>query len=132
RTQLVVARLRALSPGLWPAVIGLGAASVLVCMALIDKPQQQVQAEQVWGNAQAASVGVALRQMNANTQAAALNAGLVVALQANDPAVLEAAVSPLHFWDGVLGARVNPPGMTDVDAQGAVPISFSTLDMLSQ
>ena len=131
-TQLLAARLRALSPGLWPAVIGLVAASVLVCMALIDKPQHQLQAEQVWGNAQAAAVGVTLRQMNADTQAAAMNTGLVVALQANDPVVLEAAVSPLRFWGGVLGARVNPLGMTDVDAQGAMPISFSTLDMLSQ
>jgi phosphomannomutase/phosphoglucomutase len=131
-SQLPAASLQALSPGLLPAIIGLVAASVLVCMALIGKPPQQGRLDQVWGGAQAASVGVALKQINADTLAAALNAGLVQVLQGNNPAAIEAAQAPLRFWDGVLGSRINPPGITELDPQGAVPISFSTLDMLNQ
>src|ERR1700712_4974008 len=120
------------SPGLLPSLIGLIAAAVLVWLGLLAQPQQKDQLIQAWGSAQAGAVGKALRQINADTQAAAMDASLTQALQSNNSALVETAQNQLHYRDGVLGARLNPIGFNSVDTQGALPVSFATLDMLAK
>lgn len=130
--QTAPAGLHALLPGLIPALIGLAAAVVLVIVGLSGNPQQYQQQVQAWGNSQAAAVTLALRQIDADTRAAAGNPALVQLLQGNDPQALKAAQEQFRYWDGVLGARISPKGLADTDSQGPVPVSFSTLDMLNK
>ncbi len=120
------------SPGLIPALIGLIAAMVLVWLAIQSQPQQQEQLVQAWGSAQAGAVNKALRQINADTQAAAMDVGLSQALLSNDPSLIENAQNQLRYRDGVVGARLNPVGFNNVDTQTTLPISFATLDMLAK
>lgn len=124
--------LAALVPGAIAALIGLIIASMLVYLALASNPQSRERLEQAWGGNQAASVGLALRQINAETQAAARDGALVQALQSGNPSIIDEVQNRLRMHDGVLGARLNPLGLSDIDAQGAVPVSFSTLDMLNK
>jgi phosphomannomutase / phosphoglucomutase len=130
--QPSVARQRTLSPGLVSAIVGLIGAGVLLWLALSSHGQQQPHLTQAWGSGQASALSTALKQLNAETQAAALDTGLVQALQSNDPASITRAENQLRFRDGVLGARINHIGLTEVDTQAAVPISFATLDMLNK
>lgn len=126
------ANLSLASPGLIPSLIGLLAAMVLVWLAIQSQPQQQEQLVQAWGSAQAGAVSKALRQINADTQAAAMDAALSQALLSNNPSLIEGAQSQLRYRDGVVGARLNPVGFNAVDTQEALPISFATLDMLAK
>lgn len=126
------AGLKGLAPGLVPATIGLIIAAALVWVALISSPQQQDQLVQAWGGSQAAAIGLALRQINADTQSAASGATLVQTLQSNDAYALLAAQDRFTRWDGLAGARLYPKGLADVDTQGALPVSFATLDMLNK
>ncbi|KIY15972.1 phosphomannomutase/phosphoglucomutase [Pseudomonas amygdali] len=126
------ASLKGLAPGLVPATIGLIIAAALVWVALISSPQQQDQLVQAWGGSQAAAIGLALRQINADTQSAASGATLVQTLQSNDASALLAAQDRFTRWDGLAGARLYPKGLADVDTQGALPVSFATLDMLNK
>ncbi|MGN2432652.1 phosphomannomutase/phosphoglucomutase [Pseudomonas syringae] len=130
--SLPAANLGALAPGFVPAAIGLVIAAAIVWIALMTGPQQQNQLAQAWGGSQAAAVNVTLRQINANTQAAASGPVLVQALQDNNAAALVAAQAGLTQWSGVAGARLFPKGLADVDQQGALPVSFATLDMLNK
>ncbi|SEJ68667.1 phosphomannomutase / phosphoglucomutase [Pseudomonas sp. NFR16] len=120
------------SPGLVPSLIGLLASAVLVWLAIQSQPQQHDQLLQAWGSTQAGAVNRALRQINAETQAAATDGTLAQALQNSDPTTVESAQNRLRFRDGVVGARLNPPGFNNVDNQGAIPVSFATLDMLAK
>lgn len=131
-TQPPAANLAALVPGLVPALIGLIIASVLVFLALTSNPQGRGHLEQAWGGSQAAAVGLALRQINAETQAAARDGALIEALQSGNSSLIETAQSRLWFRDGVLGARLDPSGLADTDTKGALPVSFATLDMLNK
>lgn len=126
------ANLSLASPGLIPALIGLLAAMVLVWLAIQSQPQQQEQLVQAWGSAQAGAVNKALRQINADTQAAAMDAALSQALLSNNPTFIEGAQNQLRYRDGVVGARLNPVGFNGVDTQSALPVSFATLDMLTK
>ena len=120
------------SPGLIPSLIGLLGAMVLVWLAIQSQPQQQEQLVQAWGSAQAGAVNKALRQINADTQAAAMDAALSQALLSNNPSAVESAQNQLRYRDSVVGARLNPVGFNRVDTQGVLPISFATLDMLAK
>lgn len=120
------------SPGLIPSLIGLIAAGILVWLGLLSQPQEKDLLAQAWGTAQAGAAGKALRQINAETQAAAMDATLSQALQSNNPQQIEAAQHPLGYRDGVIGARLSPLGFNNVDNQGPLPISFATLDMLTK
>ncbi|MCI8208651.1 phosphomannomutase [Pseudomonas sp. S25] len=131
-TQPAAASLTALSPGLFPALAALIIASALVYLALTSNPQGREHLEQAWGSSQASSVAQALKQIDAETQAAAHDPALVQALQSGNPSLIEEAQNRLRFRDGVLGARLNPLGMSDIDTKGALPVSFSTLDMLNK
>ncbi len=126
------AHLSLASPGLIPALIGLVAAMVLVWLAIQSQPQQQEQLVQAWGRAQAGAVNKALRQINADTQAAAMDAALSQALLSNNPTFIEGAQNQLRYRDGVVGARLNPAGFNGVDTESALPVSFATLDMLTK
>ncbi|KKI25066.1 phosphomannomutase/phosphoglucomutase [Pseudomonas syringae group genomosp. 3] len=126
------ASLNALAPGLVPAAVGLIIAAVLVWVALMTGPQQQDQLVQAWGGSQASAVSLALRQINADTQAAASSAALVQALQSNDASARVAAQERVTRWGGLSGARLYPKGLADVDTQGVLPVSFATLDMLNK
>jgi phosphomannomutase/phosphoglucomutase len=120
------------TPGLFPSLIGLFAAAVLVWLGLLSQPQEQDQLAQAWGTAQAGAIGKALRQISAGTQAAAMDPTLAQAVQSNDPTRIEAAQNQLAYRDGVIGARLSPPGFNNVDNQGSLPVSFATLDMLAK
>lgn len=124
--------LRALLPGLIPTAAGLCAGVVLVAIGMLATPQQQDLQVQAWGSGQAMAVNLALRQIAADTQAAASDPSLLQALQGNDPQALRAAQERLRYWDGLVGARIDPKGLADVDSQGSLPISYSTLDMLNK
>ncbi|WP_329608434.1 phosphomannomutase/phosphoglucomutase [Pseudomonas syringae] len=126
------ASLNALAPGLVPAAVGLIIAVVLVWVALMTGPRQQDQLVQAWGGSQASAVSLALRQINADTQAAASSAALVQALQSNDASARVAAQERVTRWGGLSGARLYPKGLADVDTQGVLPVSFATLDMLNK
>ncbi|WPX27838.1 MULTISPECIES: phosphomannomutase/phosphoglucomutase [unclassified Pseudomonas] len=130
--QPLGARQRVFSPGLISVVIGLVAASALLWWALANHSQQQPQLGEAWGSSQAAAVGMALKQLNAETQAAALDGALIQALQSNDAGAISNAQTQLGFRSGVIGARLNHIGLTEVNAQGPVPVSFATLDMLNK
>nr|WP_319941624.1 phosphomannomutase/phosphoglucomutase [Pseudomonas californiensis] len=127
-----VASLKAISPGLVPAALGLLAAAAVVWFSLSNGPHQQDRLIQAWGNSQASAVNLALKQISADTQAAASNPLLVQALQGNDPSALGAAQGRLTRWDSLAGARLNPVGIASVDPQGSLPITFATLDMLNK
>ena len=128
--QPPAAGLHAFFPGAFAVLIGLIASSMLVYLALSGNAQGP-SAEQALARSQAASVGLALKQINAETRAAAQDAGLVQALKSADPAVIAQAQGQLHGRDGLLGARLSPLGI-DIDTQGSLPVSFTTLDMLNK
>lgn len=131
-TQPPAPGLAVLVPGIFPALIALIIASALVYLALTSNPQGRQHLEQAWGGSQASAMGRALKQIVAETQAAARDPALLQALQSGNPALIDEAQNRLRFRDGVLGARLNPPGMSEVGSQGALPVSFSTLDMLNK
>ncbi|RMR01018.1 Phosphomannomutase Phosphoglucomutase [Pseudomonas savastanoi pv. glycinea] len=131
-TQPPAPGLALLVPGIFPALIALIIASALVYLALTSNPQGRQHLEQAWGGSQASAMGRALKQIVADTQAAARDPALLQALQSGNPALIDEAQNRLRFRDGVLGARLNPPGMSEVGNQGALPVSFSTLDMLNK
>ncbi|MEG5265071.1 phosphomannomutase/phosphoglucomutase [Pseudomonas sp. JDS28PS106] len=125
----LVAKLKTLSPGLIPALIGLLIAAVLIGFASLSDPQQETRLVQAWGGNQASAVNLALKQLNADTRAAASSERLLSTLQLSDPGATRDA---LGNRDGLLGARLNPAGMADVDPQGPLPVSYATLDMLNK
>ncbi|MFJ4144945.1 phosphomannomutase/phosphoglucomutase [Pseudomonas sp. NPDC089734] len=129
---LPAASLQGLAPGLIPAIASLVAATVLVWLSLLSDPQQQGQITQAWGNSQASAVNLALKQISAETQAAAANGALIQALQDKDPAALAVQQNQLKYRDGLLGARIDPKGLNNVDPQAELPISYATLDMLNK
>lgn len=131
-TQPPAPSLSALFPGVFPALIGLIIAGALVYLALTSNPQGREHLEQAWGGSQASAVGQALKQIGVETQAAARDPALLQALQSGDPSLIDEAQNRLRFRDGVLGARLNPLGMSDIGNRGALPVSFSTLDMLNK
>ncbi len=129
---LPAASIKALSPGLVPAAIGLAAAMAVAWLGVANNPQDQGRLAQALGSSQAQAVNLALGQISADTQAAATSAALVQALQNSDATALAAAQDHLTRWDGLAGARLNPKGMTDVDPTGSLPVTFATLDMLNK
>ncbi|BAP42289.1 phosphomannomutase [Pseudomonas sp. StFLB209] len=124
--------LHALLPGLIPAFAGLAAALVLITVGLASSPQQHDQQIQAWGNSQALAINLALRQIGADTQAAANNPALLQALQSHDEQARSAVQERLRYWDGLIGARIDAKGLADIDTQSSLPVSYSTLDLLNK
>ena len=57
---------------------------------------------------------------------------LTAALASQDPSLIAQAVGAVPLIDGLQGVRLNLPGQTKVDQQGAAPINFAVLDMISR
>ncbi len=122
----------ALLPGL-PAVIGgVLLAGALLWFGLFSSMQQQQQQQlaQAWGGAQAATLQQAVRQLAADTSAAARNPELLQALQSHDSQQVRAAERNLRYWDGVIDAHLNARGEAVQDMGRDAPMNFAALDML--
>jgi len=130
--QAPTGRQQILSPGLVSVIVGVIAASVLLWLALFSHSQMQPRLGEAWGTSQAGALGLALKQLDAATQAAALDGTLIQALQSTDPTAVSRAQTQLGFRNGVIGVRLSHIGLTEVDNQGPVPVSFATLDMLNK
>jgi phosphomannomutase/phosphoglucomutase len=130
--QALNGRQRILSPGLVSVLLGLIAASVLLWLTLFSHSQTQPRLGEAWGASQASALGLALKQLDAATQAAALDGTLIQALQSNDASAISRAQTQLGYHNGVIGARLSHIGLTEVDNQGPVPVSFAALDMLNK
>ncbi len=123
---------KALLPGL-PAVIGgVLLAGALLWLGLFSSMQQQQQQQlaQAWGGAQAATLQQAVRQLAADTSAAARNPELLQALQSHDSQQVRAAERNLRYWDGVIDAHLNARGEAVQDMGRDAPMNFAALDML--
>jgi len=129
---LPAASMQSLSPGLLPAAAGLVIAVAVAWLGVSNSPQEQDRLTRAWGTSQAQAVNLALRQISADTQAAASAPQLVQALQGNDAAALIAAQDRLTRWDGLAGVRLSPKGLADVDPTGPLPVTYATLDMLNK
>ena len=124
--------LKALLPGSIAAVIGLLAAAAMLWFALFytAQTQQQNELRSAWGGSQAAALQQAVKQLSADTLAAARNPQLLAAVQSQDPAQIRAAESNLAYWDGVVDAQLNARGQAVQDSNRAAPMNFAALDML--
>ncbi len=122
----------ALLPGLLAVIGGLILAAGLLWFGLFNNVQQQQQQQlaQAWGGAQAATLQQALRQLAADTSAAARNPELLHALQSRDSQQVRAAERNLRHWDGVIDAHLNARGEAVQDMGREAPMNFAALDML--
>ncbi|SDH20175.1 phosphomannomutase / phosphoglucomutase [Pseudomonas flavescens] len=121
-----------LLPGALAATLGLVLASALLWVTAVS-PAQQVQQQQLsraWGESQAASVQQALRQLSADTIAAARNPVLSQALQSGDQGQLRNAENGLRYWSAVVDAQLNLTGQAIPDNTRTAPMNFAALDML--
>ena len=112
------------SADLLPGVIA-AALGVALWFAAVSPAQQlqQQQLSQAWGSSQAASLQQALKQLSADTLAAARNPTLVQALQSGDDAQLRNAENGLRYWNGVVDAQLNLPGQAVPDSSRAAPVN---------
>jgi len=120
-----------LLPGLLAALIGTGAGGALLWFAE-DSSKQARQSElvQAIGSSQAAAVQQALKQLQADSLAAARNPALLQALQSGDSLQISEAERRLGYWDGVIDAHLNRRGEAVQNATRAAPMNFAGLDML--
>ena len=126
------ADLKALLPGSIAAVAGLLAAAVMLWYALFYTAQTQQQSElsRAWGDSQSAALQQAVKQLSAQTLAAASNPQLVFALQSLNNDEVRAAERNLGYWHGVVDAQLNARGQAVQDSNRAAPMNFAALDML--
>lgn len=119
-------------PGLLAAGAGLALAAGLLWFAVFDgiHQQQQAQLSQAWGGGQAAALRQALKQLAADTQAAAHNPQLLEALQSQAIEPVRLAERNLSYWHGVVDAHLNAPGQAVQDMSRRAPMNFAALDML--
>jgi phosphomannomutase/phosphoglucomutase len=131
KKQRAVADLKALLPGAIAASVGLLAAAVMLWYALFYTAQTQQQAElsRAWGDSQAAALQQAVKQLSADTAAAARNPQLIFALQSGKDEI-SAAERSLGYWEGVVDAQLNARGQAVQDGNRAAPMNFAALDML--
>jgi phosphomannomutase/phosphoglucomutase len=124
--------LKTLLPGLGMALVGLVAAAAVLWFALLTSAQTQTQNElsHAWGGSQAAAMQQALRQLSADTEAAARNPQLLQALQSQNADAVAAAERDLGYWDGVVDAYINLPGQATQNTTRAAPMNFAALDLL--
>ncbi len=131
KKQRHLADLKALLPGAIAAVLGLLAAALMLWYALFYTAQTQQQAElsRAWGDSQAAALQQAVKQLSADTAAAARNPQLIFALQSGQDDI-RAAERNLGYWEGVVDAQLNARGQAVQDSNRAAPMNFAALDML--
>ena len=121
-----------LLPGLLAAASGLLLAAGLLWFGPLSSAQQQYrqQLSQAWGGSQAAALQQALKQLAADTRAAARNPQLLQALHSQDSDQLRAAERSLGYWDGVVDVHLNARGQALQDMSRAAPMNFAALDLL--
>ena len=121
-----------LLPGVIAAALGVALAGAILWFTAVSPAQelQQQQLSQAWGSSQAASLQQALKQLSADTLAAARNPALSQALQSGDDAQLRNAENGLRYWNGVVDAQLNLPGQAVPDSSRAAPMNFAALDLL--
>jgi len=124
--------LKKLLPGLGFAFAGLLAAAAVLWFALLTSAQTKTQDElaHAWGGSQASALQQALRQLSADTKAAARNPQLLLALQSQSPDMVTAAERDLGYWDGVVDAYINLPGQAAQNNTRAAPMNFAAMDLL--
>ena len=124
--------LNGLIPGAIASVLGLLGAAAMLWFALFYTAQTQQQSElrEAWGGSQAAALQQAIKQLSADTLAAARNPQLLSAVQSQDPALIRSAERNLAYWDGVVDAQLNARGQAVQDSNRAAPMNFAALDML--
>lgn len=120
-----------LLPGLLAALIGVGAGGALLWFADNSGSQaRQAELTQALGSNQAAAVQQALKQLQADSLAAARNPQLLQALQSGDSLQISEAERSLSYWDGVIDAHLNRRGEAVQNTSRAAPMNFAGLDML--
>ena len=124
--------LNGLIPGAIASVLGLlgGAAMLWFALFYTAQTQQQSELREAWGGSQAAALQQAIKQLSADTLAAARNPQLLSAVQSQDPALIRSAERNLAYWDGVVDAQLNARGQAVQDSNRAAPMNFAALDML--
>ena len=123
--------LGALLPGLLAALIGGVAGAALLWFADNSSSQaRQAELVQAIGNSQAAAVQQALKQLQADSLAAARNPELLQALQSGDNLRVSEVERRLGYWDGVIDAHLNRRGEAVQNTSRAAPMNFAGLDML--
>lgn len=120
-----------LLPGLLAALIGVGAGGALLWFVQ-DAGEQARQDElaQAIGSSQAAALQQALKQLQADSLAAARNPELLQALQSGDNLQVSEVERRLGYWDGVIDAHLNRRGEAVQNTTRAAPMNFAGLDML--
>ncbi len=120
-----------LLPGLLAAALGIGAGGALLWFAQSsDSQARQAELAQAIGSSQAAAVQQALKQLQADSLAAARNPELLQALQSGDSQQKRDAERRLGYWDGVVDAHLNRRAEAVQDGSRAAPMNFAGLDML--
>ena len=121
-----------LLPGALAATLGVVLAGALLWVMAVSPAQQlqQQQLTQAWGASQAAALQQALKQLSADTIAAARNPELSQALQSGDETQLRSAEAGLRYWSGVVDAQLNLTGQAVPDSSRTAPMNFAALDML--
>ncbi len=124
--------LNGLIPGAIAALLGLAGAAAMLWFALFYTAQteQQNALREAWGGSQAAALQQAVKQLSADTLAAASNPQLLSAVQSQDPALISSAQRTLTYWDGVIDAQLNARGQAVQDSNRTAPMNFAALDML--
>jgi phosphomannomutase/phosphoglucomutase len=123
--------LGSLLPGLLAALIGTGAGGALLWFAEKSSEQaRQSELVQAIGSSQAAAVQQALKQLQADSLAAARNPELLQALQSGDSLQVSEAERRLGYWHGVIDAHLNRRGEAVQNTTRAAPMNFAGLDML--
>ncbi|MEX6500813.1 phosphomannomutase/phosphoglucomutase [Pseudomonas sp. 25A3E] len=119
-------------PALLATLAGLATAAGLLWFGVLADAQQSQQRQlvQAWGGSQAAALQQALKQLAADTRAAAANPQLLEALQSQDSDQIRAAERNLGYWDGVVDAHLNAQGQAVQDMSRRAPMNFAALDML--
>jgi len=120
-----------LLPGLLAALLGIGAGGALLWFANSSGSQaRQAELTQAIGSNQAAAVQQALKQLQADSLAAARNPELLQALQSGDNLQVSEVERRLGYWDGVIDAHLNRRGEAVQNTTRAAPMNFAGLDML--
>lgn len=121
-----------LLPGLAAAFVGIALAGALLWFGPLSNANQVhlQQLSQAWGGSQATVMQKALQQLSADTQAAARNPQLLLALQSQDTAQIRAAERNLTYWHNVVDAHLNARGQAIQDMSRSAPMNFAALDML--
>ena len=121
-----------LLPGLAAGFVGIALAGALLWFGPLSNANQVhlQQLSQAWGGSQATVMQKALQQLSADTQAAARNPQLLLALQSQDTAQIRAAERNLTYWHNVVDAHLNARGQAIQDMSRSAPMNFAALDML--